>query len=168
MVDLPAEPILATPVETFTLPVNWFAEPKWDGFRAFAAHDAAGSTVLRSHGRNDLSVAFPEIAAALRELPFSVVFDGELVAWEETRLAFERLTQRLHRRGAAAQRAAAAQPAHYVVFDLLHVNGQSLHERPYIERRQALETLFQREGLAAPWTLCPSTGDAEVAREWLG
>lgn len=113
-------------------------------------------------------MAFPEIAAALRELPFSVVFDGELVAWEETRLAFERLTQRLHRRGAAAQRAAAAQPAHYVVFDLLHVNGQSLHERPYIERRQALETLFQREGLAAPWTLCPSTGDAEVAREWLG
>ncbi|MGW1783940.1 ATP-dependent DNA ligase [Streptomyces sp. NPDC002143] len=168
MIDLPAEPMLATPVETFALPVNWSAEPKWDGFRAFAAHDAAGPPVLRSRMGNDLSAAFPEITAALLDLPFSVVFDGELVVWEQTRLAFERLTQRLHRRGAAAQWAAAAHPAHYVVFDLLHVNGRSMRERPYVDRRQALETLFQREGLAAPWTLRPSTGDGEVARGWLG
>lgn len=53
------------------------------------------------------------------------------------------------------------------MFDLLHVEGQSLRERSYVERRRALETLFQREGLAAPWTLCPSTNDAEVARGWL-
>ncbi|MGW1616092.1 ATP-dependent DNA ligase [Streptomyces sp. NPDC002285] len=167
MIDLPTEPILAAPVETFALPLNWFAEPKWDGFRAFAGHDAAGPPVLRSRTGSDLSAAFPEITAALRRLPFSVVFDGELVVWEETRLAFERLTQRMHRRGAAAQQAAADRPAHYVVFDLLHLEGQSLRERPYVERRRALETLFQREGLAAPWTLCPSTGDAEVARGWL-
>ncbi|MER6367245.1 hypothetical protein ABT255_02500 [Streptomyces mirabilis] len=54
------------------------------------------------------------------------------------------------------------------MFDLLHVNGRSLRERLYVDRRQALETLFQREGLVAPWTLRPSTGDADVAREWLG
>ncbi|ELP66310.1 MULTISPECIES: ATP-dependent DNA ligase [Streptomyces] len=167
MIDLPSEPMLANPVETFALPLNWFAEPKWDGFRAFAAHDATGPTVLRSRTGSDLSAAFPEITSALRRLPFSVVFDGELVVWEENRLAFGRLTQRLHRRGAVAQQAAAAQPAHYVVFDLLHVEGQSLRERSYVERRRALETLFQREGLAAPWTLCPSTNDAEVARGWL-
>ncbi|GKQ33572.1 ATP-dependent DNA ligase [Streptomyces sp. A012304] len=167
MIDLPAEPMLATPVETFALPLDWFAEPKWDGFRAFAARDAARTTVLRSRTGSDLSPAFPEITAALQRLPCSVVFDGELVVWEESRLAFERLTQRLHRRGAAAQRAAAARPAHYVVFDLLHVDDQSLRQRPYVERRRELETLFRREGLGAPWTLCPSTGDAEVARGWL-
>lgn len=54
------------------------------------------------------------------------------------------------------------------MFDLLHVNGRSLRERPYVDRRQALETPFQREGLAAPWTLRPLRGDADVAREWLG
>ncbi|MFC4507923.1 MULTISPECIES: ATP-dependent DNA ligase [Streptomyces] len=167
MIDLPAEPMLATPVETFTLPLNWFAEPKWDGFLAFAAHGAAGHTVLRSRTGSDLSAAFPEIIAALRRFPFSVVFDGELVVWKETRLAFERLTQQLHRRGAATQQAAAAQQAHFVVFDLLHVQGQSLRERPYVQRRRALETLFQREGLTVPWTLGPSTNDAEVARGWL-
>ncbi|MGW0585106.1 ATP-dependent DNA ligase [Streptomyces sp. NPDC002920] len=167
MIDLPAEPMLATPIETFELPLNWFAEPKWDGFRAFAAHEAAGHTVLRSRAGSDLSAAFPEIIAALRRFPFSVVFDGELVVWEEIRLAFERLTQGLHRRGAAAQQAAAAQPAHYVVLDLLHVEGQSLRERPYVHMRRGLETLFQREGLTAPLTLCPSTNDAWVARGWL-
>lgn len=159
--------MLATPVETFALPVNWFAEPKWDGFRALAARDADGSPVLRSRGGSDLAAAFPEITDAIRQLDSPVVLDGELVVWEETRLAFERLTQRLHRRGAAAQRAAAAWPAHYVVFDLLHVDGRSLFARPYVERRRALEDLFRRKSLSAPWTLCPSTGDAEVARRWL-
>ncbi|MEU5047703.1 hypothetical protein [Streptomyces griseorubiginosus] len=40
--------------------------------------------------------------------------DGELVVWESGRLAFERLQQRLARRGAGAARAAAEWPAHYV------------------------------------------------------
>ncbi|WP_340375804.1 hypothetical protein U5640_12045 [Streptomyces sp. SS7] len=74
----------------------------------------------------------------------------ELVVWKETRLAFERLTQRLHRRGAAAQRAAAVWRAHYVAFDLLHLDGRSLLERPYVERRYALEDLFRREGPRRP------------------
>ncbi|MGW0881349.1 ATP-dependent DNA ligase [Streptomyces sp. NPDC002671] len=167
MIELPAEPMLATPVETFAIPLNWFAEPKWDGFRAFAARAADGSSVLRSRRGGELAAAFPEITDAIGRLDCSVVFDGELVVWEETRLAFERLTQRLHRRGAAAQRAAAVWPAHYVAFDLLHLDGRSLLERPYVERRCALEDLFRREGLSAPWTLCPSTNDAEVARGWL-
>lgn len=159
--------MLATPVETFALPLNWFAEPKWDGFRAFAARDADGSPTLRSRGGSDLGAAFPEITDAVSRLDCSAVFDGELVVWEETRLAFERLTQRIHRRGAAAQRAAGAWPAHYVAFDLLHVDGRTLLDRPYTERRQALEDLFRRKGLSAPWTLCPSTSDVEVARRWL-
>lgn len=159
--------MLATPVKTFALSLNWFAEPKWDGFRAFAARDADGALVLRSRRRSDLAAAFPEITDAIGRLDCSVVFDGELVVWEETRLAFERLTQRLHRWGAAAQQAAAAWPTHYVVFDLLHVDGRSLLECSYVERRRSLEDLFRRKGLSAPWTLCPSTGDAEVARAWL-
>ncbi len=31
MVRMPAEPMLAQPVDIFTLPTGWAAEPKWDG-----------------------------------------------------------------------------------------------------------------------------------------
>ncbi|MEV0443568.1 hypothetical protein AB0I84_31745 [Streptomyces spectabilis] len=99
MIELPAEPILATPAATYALPLNWFAEPKRDDFRAFAARAADGSSVLRSRRGGELAAASPEITDAIGQLDCSVVFDGELVAWEETRLAFEPLTQRLHRRG---------------------------------------------------------------------
>ncbi|MFJ4622197.1 hypothetical protein [Streptomyces sp. NPDC088812] len=87
--------------------------------------------MLRSRRGRELAAAFPEITVAISRLDCSFIFDGELVVWEETRLAFERLTQRLHRRGAAAQRAAAVWPAHCVAFDLLHLDGRSLLVGPY-------------------------------------
>ncbi|MEV8597833.1 ATP-dependent DNA ligase [Streptomyces sp. NPDC052012] len=93
--------------------------------------------------------------------------NGELVVWEEGKLAFERLQQRLVRRGAGAARAAAEWPAHFVVFDLLHLGGTDLTSWPYIPRRAALEELFADAKLSAPLTLCPSTTDPDTARQWL-
>lgn len=39
--------------------------------------------------------------------------------------------------------------------------------RPYRERRAVLEDLFAREGLGAPFTLCPNTTDRATAQDWL-
>jgi ATP-dependent DNA ligase len=82
------------------------------------------------------------------------------------RLAFERLQQRLARRGIGAVEAARRWPAQYVFFDLLHA-GTNLTDWPYTRRRAALETLFADHGLGAPLTLCPLTTDPSAAREWL-
>ena len=38
---------------------------------------------------------------------------------------------------------------------------------PYRRRRAALESVFAARQLSAPWTLCPSTAEADVVREWL-
>ncbi|MFF9074578.1 ATP-dependent DNA ligase [Streptomyces sp. NPDC014872] len=167
MIEIPAEPMLAAPVTEFVLPPGWIAEPKWDGFRAFTARDENGRAVLRSRRGTDLAAAFPEIAGATGQFPVPALLDGELVVWEDGRLAFERLTERIHRRGANAARSAAAAPAHFVAFDLLHVDGRSLFGQPYTARREALEELFGRYRLSPPWTLCPSTGDPDTARTWL-
>ncbi|MCK8438537.1 hypothetical protein G3I77_37770 [Streptomyces sp. D2-8] len=111
--------------------------------------------------------SFPEIReAALAQLPADTGLDGELVVWERDRLAFERLQQRLARRGAAAAQAAQEWPAHFVAFDLVH-RGDDLTGWPYARRRAAWEALFAERGLAAPFTLCPSTTDPALAREWL-
>ncbi|MFJ1751287.1 ATP-dependent DNA ligase [Streptomyces sp. NPDC088116] len=149
--------------------MTWIAEPKWDGFRALVAHRADGRVLLRSRRGTDMTAAFPEIAAAAAaQLPEEVLLDGELVVWEKDRLAFERLVQRMNRRGPAAARLAVESPAHFVVFDLLH-RGATLQNRPYAERRAALEDLFATQRLGPPWTLCPKTAvtDLDTIRTWL-
>ncbi|MFD4688519.1 hypothetical protein ACFWO0_38305, partial [Streptomyces sp. NPDC058461] len=79
----------------------------------------------------ELASAFSEITDTVGRLECFIVFDGELSVQEETRLAFERLTQR-HTDGCrCVSRAAAAWSAHYVAFDLLHLNGRRLPEFPW-------------------------------------
>lgn len=94
--------------------------------------------------------------------------DGELVVWDAAgRLAFERLQNRLVRRGAGAVRAAGEWLAHFVAFDVLRLSGTVTTGWPYRRRRAALESLFAERGLSAPWALCPSTTDPDTVREWL-
>ncbi|GHD53934.1 ATP-dependent DNA ligase [Streptomyces galbus] len=127
-----------------------------------------GQVLLRSRQGTDMTASFPEIrAAALAQLPTDTGLDGELVVWEQGRLAFERLQQRLARRGSGAAEGAVRWPAHYVVFDLVHAEGADLTSWPYVRRRAALEALFAERQLVAPLTLCPSTTDPAVARGWL-
>jgi ATP-dependent DNA ligase len=83
------------------------------------------------------------------------------------RLAFERLQNRLARRGVGAARAAEEWPADFVAFDLLRLSGTDTTGWPYRRRRAALESVFATRQLSAPLTLCPSTTEADVAREWL-
>ncbi|MEW2268063.1 ATP-dependent DNA ligase [Streptomyces sp. NPDC047853] len=163
------EPMLTAPVPEADLPPGAAAEPKWDGYRAQLARWADGRVLLRSRQGTDMTGAFREIrAAALAQLPDDTGLDGELVVWEGERLAFERLQQRLaRRRGAGALTAAQTWPAHLVVFDATHLDGTDLTSWPYARRRAALESLFADAGLAAPFTLCPSTTDPVTAREWL-
>jgi len=83
------------------------------------------------------------------------------------RLDFAALQRRARRRGATAERAARAQPAYLVVFDLLELSGTVLMQEPLRRRRGALENLFATRRLTAPWALCPQTEDREAAGAWL-
>ncbi|MFJ8596938.1 hypothetical protein [Streptomyces sp. NPDC093598] len=91
---------------------GWAGEPKWDGYRAPLAVYAGGRVLLRSRRGTDMTASFPEIrAATLAQLPTDTGIDGELVVRERDGLAFQRLQQRLARRGAAAAQAARQWPA---------------------------------------------------------
>ncbi|MYQ96890.1 ATP-dependent DNA ligase [Streptomyces sp. SID4946] len=164
------EPMLTVAVDNPVLHAGWAAEPQWDGYRAQLAVYAGGRVLLRSRRGTDMTAAFPEIkAAALTQLPADTGLDGELVVWEEDRLACERPQQRLARRDPLAAAEAARQwPAHYVAFDLVHAAGTDLTGWPYQRRRAALEALFTDHQLSAPLTLCPSTTDPAEAAQRLG
>ncbi|MEU9191124.1 hypothetical protein AB0D14_42865 [Streptomyces sp. NPDC048484] len=129
------EPMLTDTVRSPVLPSRSAAEPKWDGFRA-AVSVEGGQVVLRSRRGTLMGPAFPEVVAGAAQLPDATALDGELIVWSaDGRLAFEQLQNRLHRRGPAAARAAAQQPAHFVAFDVLRLADADTTDWSYRRRR---------------------------------
>lgn len=121
----------------------WGFEIKWDGVRAIA-YCEAGRVRLASRTDRDITAGYPEVAGLALELEGAeAVFDGELVAFDpEGRPSFQRLQRRMHVRSKEqVRRLRRDVPVTYVIFDLLQLDGESLLELPYIERRARLETL---------------------------
>jgi bifunctional non-homologous end joining protein LigD len=129
-----------------TLPVDeseWAFEVKWDGVRAIT-HSQPGRISSISRNGNDVTAAYPELRALNRALSsHEAILDGEIVAFDEQgRPSFQALQPRMHLRGqAAVRRLAQTQPVTYVLFDLLWLDGHSLMELPYTERRARLQAL---------------------------
>lgn len=123
---------------------SWAFEVKWDGVRA-VAHSQPGRLRLLSRRGNEVTDAYPELRALNRALgSHSAILDGEIVAFdEEGRPSFAALQPRMHLRGEAAMdRLAQSSPVTYVLFDLLWLDGHSLLELPYTDRRGRLEELI--------------------------
>jgi len=140
------------------LPVDGFVyEPKWDGFRCLAF-----GADLRSRHDRPLSRYFPELVEALAELPEPVVLDGEIVA---EGFDFEALLTRLHPAASRVERLRHESPVRLIAFDLLARGGKDLRERPFSERRAALEEVLS--AARAPLYLTAAADDVEVARQWL-
>jgi bifunctional non-homologous end joining protein LigD len=118
-------------------------EVKWDGVRAIA-YAKPGRLRLESRNLREITDSYPEIRAILRDLGMrEVVLDGEIVSFDDNgRPSFERLQRRMHVTSpSAVKRLQASTPVVYAIFDLLYLDGHSLLELPYTERRERLEAL---------------------------
>ena len=164
-VPLTLAPMEALPVNDLPSNADWLFEPKYDGFRCLLFRD--GDTIhLQSRRQRPLGRYFPEIIEAARELPLKqFVFDGELIIPDQP---FDALQLRLHPAASRAQKLSREHPAQVVVFDLLaNGQGQPLLNRPFRERRAALEDAFKRIGKASSFVLSKATTSSDTARKWL-
>jgi len=148
-IDLAAvRPMLAESREKpFSAP-GWLFELKWDGYRALAAREA-GEARLRYRSGADATATWPEVARAVRALPFErFLLDGEIaVLDEEGRPSFARLQRRAQlTRPAEVARAALALPAVLMAFDLLALGDLDLRPLPLSARKGLLRELVPREG----------------------
>ena len=75
-----------------------------------------------------------------------------------------RLGQRIHPADSRVTMLSGATPADFVAFDLLALDDQSYLDRPFSERRAALEGIAG--GFRPPVHLAPATRDREVAMRW--
>jgi bifunctional non-homologous end joining protein LigD len=124
---------------------NWAYEIKWDGMRAIAFVDGGA---LRLHTANliDATDRFPELAGLAGAVTADeAVLDGEIVTFNERgNPDFGLLQPRMQARDPmAARQRASMQPAFYVLFDVLEVEGEDLTGLPYEQRRQRLIELVE-------------------------
>jgi ATP-dependent DNA ligase len=139
-------------------------EVKLDGFRCLAFVDG-DEVFLQSRGSRPLGRYFPELAFPAGRY----VLDGEIVVrGANGREDFDALQQRLHPAASRVQRLAAETPAVYVAFDMLALGDESWLERPFAERRAALQELLGgAEWSHAPVELMQTTDSVEQAKRWL-
>jgi bifunctional non-homologous end joining protein LigD len=130
---------------TGTLPRDngeWAYEIKWDGVRAIGYVDG-GRLRLESRNGNDITPRYPELRALGPELGSrDAILDGEVVAFEGGRPSFQKLQGRMHLTSEhAVRRLSQSDPVVYMIFDVLWLEGHSLMELTYEERRARLSEL---------------------------
>jgi ATP-dependent DNA ligase len=161
----PIPPMLAKAVKA--LPEGEMSfEPKWDGFRSIIFRDG-DEVEIGSRNEKPMTRYFPEVVAAvLANFPQRAVVDGEIVLVGQSgdRLDFEMLQQRIHPAASRIKMLSETVPAKFVAFDLLALGDTDFTERPFTERRAALEQALAT--VAPPVHLTPATTDRKVAERW--
>jgi bifunctional non-homologous end joining protein LigD len=107
---------------------DWEYEIKFDGNRALGIK-SGGRVRLVSRNGNDFSGRFPSVANALSKLPDDSIVDGEIVALDETGRPSFNVLQNYHHSATLLQ---------FYIFDLLHLAGKNLRDRPLDDRRERL------------------------------
>ncbi len=112
---------------------RWAFEVKWDGVRALAFVQD-GHVRLQNRNGVDITGRYPEVVSGGGGGGgggggHQLLVDGEVVAFDaEGRPSFNLLMRHLA-------------PVNYVVFDLLHLDGRSLLDMAYVQRRELLDGL---------------------------
>ncbi|WP_085808773.1 cisplatin damage response ATP-dependent DNA ligase [Sphingomonas sp. TZW2008] len=146
--------MLAHPLEDLRVDLtDYVAEWKWDGIRVQIVHvpgEGGGETRLYSRTGDDVTRAFPDVAAAFAT---HGVVDGELLVKGEAQggtledgggaASFNALQQRLGRKVVSAKMLEEA-PAFVRLYDILFDGAEDLRELPWHARRARLEAFAAR------------------------
>ena len=146
-VALPS-PMLAVAADRPFSRAGWLYELKYDGIRAMVAVDGSGVRVVGRRGRDETG-RYPEAAAIPAQLRArSAVLDCEIVVLDEAgHPDFERLQSRINIGDAdEAGRVAVRNPATFVAFDLLSLDGRDLIGTELRIRKKTLRELVGSSG----------------------
>ncbi len=127
---------------------GWIFELKLDGYRLIASK-SHGEALLLTRNGNDYTNVFPEIARAVKSLPFDdCIIDGEVVCLDAKGIpSFSRLQQRGRLSSEMEIRRAAVElPATFFAFDLLAFENFDLRPMPLVRRKELLSEVVPKLG----------------------
>ena len=142
----PIQFMLATPQETAELAAEtiggraYFAEDKLDGIRA-QVHKSGGRIAIYTRTMDRTDESFPDVVEAIARLPGDFLLDGEIVPYRDGQvLPFAHIQRRLGRKKLSAG-ILKDNPAAFIAFDILYLNGELLMDKPLKSRRESLQCL---------------------------
>jgi bifunctional non-homologous end joining protein LigD len=130
--------MLAQTAQPFDSDEHYF-EPKWDGMRCIA-YIAPGKLELQNRNLTNVTKSYPELKTITEQVDSrSSILDGEIVVLERGLPSFDLLQNRFGVVDPIQIRILAGKiPTTYIAFDLLHLNGKDLVDRPLSVRRERL------------------------------
>ena len=139
-------------------------EAKLDGARV-QVHRQGDEVSIYTRSLDDVTARLPEVVDAALALPVTtLIADAEAIALRpDGRPHRFQVTASRFGRSADIAAAAAAQPLSVFVFDVLHVDGLDLLDKPAGERIEVLDALVPTPHRVDRLV----TGDADTAREFL-
>lgn len=134
-------PMLCTLVKEPPSDEGWIFEDKYDGERALA-YIESGKLKLYTRNWKEVAFRYPELGEIVKAIKSSnAILDGEIVALNDKKISsFQILQQRIGLQDESEITEMAKKiPVFYIVFDILYLDGKSIMEKPWEERRKILE-----------------------------
>jgi DNA ligase-1 len=163
----PVKPMLAQTAEDLDAALERLTPPaavewKLDGAR-LQVHRLGDEVRAFTRNLADVTVRVPEVVEAVLALPVeSIVLDGEAIALKDdgTPHRFQRTMSRFGSGGEAAS--AMRVPLSALFFDVLHVDGEDVLDRPARKRHEILERVVPSANLV-PRVVAGTPAEAELA-----
>jgi bifunctional non-homologous end joining protein LigD len=144
------KPMLATLVDKPFDSKEWVFEVKWDGIRSIFYMQKT-KDILKLESRNGINIThrYPEIVDSLKSVTKckeSAILDGEIVVlnkegYPDFGSHKERMSVNSNRE---ISRLSKSLPATYYLFDILHLDGNNLQNRSYLDRRRILNEIISQ------------------------
>ncbi len=124
-------------------------EYKYDGFRVMVNKDSEGHVKIFTRRLEEVTSQFPEIVKYVEShvTGKNFILDAESVGYDfETKkyTDFQKVSQRI-RRKYGIEKMSRELPIELVIFDIIYLNGKSLIETPFGERRKIIEEIVREE-----------------------
>src|SRR3989338_8520048 len=129
------KPMLATLAKTHNDHPDWLYEPKYYGYRAITKI-SNGKVEMVSRNGNSFNKAYETLLPELERFEDDLILDGEIVIENRKGISNFQLLQNYTTTRKGILR--------YYVFDLLYLNGHSITQLPFFQRRELLEAVFTK------------------------
>jgi bifunctional non-homologous end joining protein LigD len=127
------KPMLAALTDQAFDSAEFIFEIKWDGYRALAGV-SQGQVDLYSRNFKSFNDKYPSIVEVLKKVKEQVIFDGEIVAYNQAGSPSFQALQNLGTENNTK--------IEYVIFDILYLNGKDLTNEAQVERKEILREIL--------------------------
>lgn len=134
------EPMLLSEIEKPFDSKEYLFELKFDGIRA-TIHVGKDTFIIYSRNGKDITNLYPELKAIQKQVKEDMIFDGEIVIFDNKKSDFSKLQERNNLRNTLKiKRLSKEMPVCFIAFDCLYKNID-LTNKPLLERKKILNKI---------------------------